>query len=242
VLETKDNTMKNRLLKGIVLAIALAASATLANATPIASSDTLANLAANGGSIGIGDKTFSNFDYFPSGLGAGFNPNLVIVTASIQNGIYFLTYSGNMSLTSTGPAASGDLVLNYRVTAGAGTIDYIDQRYAGTATSTGSAFLGIDETVNAGGPTLANSHLDLTDIADFPGFSEPGDNLFLPPGQSFLNVTKDISFGILGVGTIDLTTVEQSFHQVSVPDGGTTLGMLGGALLLLQVLRRKLAA
>lgn len=228
--------MKNR-LNGIILAIALAAYATVANATPISSTDTLANLAM-GGSIAVGDKTFTNFSYLPSGL-TGFDASQITVTASIQNGIYFLSYKGDISLVTTS-TATADLVLNYRVTAAAGLIDYIDQRYTGNAQGQ-PGFLAVDETVNAGGATLANSHLNATDIFDFPGFEEVGDNLYVTPGQPFLNVTKDIAFGIVGPGSIKLSLVEQSFHQ-NVPDGGTTIGLLGGALIFLQVLRRKFTA
>src|SRR5664280_725955 len=57
---------------------------------------TLADL-ANGGTLSIGDKTFSGFSYQASGL-TSFNANNIIVTASESGGIDYLTWSGNISL------------------------------------------------------------------------------------------------------------------------------------------------
>ena len=93
---------------------------------------------------------------------------------------------------------------------------------------------------------MANSHLDLTDLSD--PLPEIGDDLIINPSATVLHVTKDIFFLALApvrpnvVNFVGLSQVKQSFHQTTVPDGGTTVMMLGAALSGLVLLRRKLVA
>ena len=200
-----------------------------------ATTDNLQHLVTTGGSLTIGDKIFSNFDFFASGL-TSFDPSQIRVTASVSGGVYYLGWAGNMSLVSGGPA-TGDLVLNYTVTATAGVIDMIDQFYTGSAQPLGSAFIAVDETVrNTQGIIVANSHLQVGDLSD--PFAEPGDNLNVNPGQSVLHVTKDITFGVVDGGFVTISDVRQSFHQV--PEAATTalLG-LGMAFFGATAYRRK---
>jgi hypothetical protein len=209
-------------------------------AQAIPTSGTLADLAANNGSIGIGDKVFSGFSFTTSGL-TGFNASNIIVSASIVNGIYYLDYSGNVSVVG-GPNTAGtaDLLLKYTVTATAGTIVMIDQNYTGSASPQPGSFLTVDETVKTtGGVIVGNSHLSATDMSD--PFSEPGDNLDINPGQTVLAVTKDIAFGF-GANNpngsfVTISDVQQSFHQV-VPDGGSAVALLGIALAGIEGVRR----
>lgn len=230
--------MKNK-LNAIILAIAITACASVANAVSL-TTDTLADLVANNGSLSIGDKTFTNFTFNTSGL-TGFDAANIVVTASVDgSGVYYLTYGGNITLASSGPA-SADLLLNYRVTASAGAISMIDQLYTGSAQPAGGSFLSVDETVRVGSLIVGNSHLQADDLSD--PFAEPGDNLNINPPQGALDVTKDIAFGVTAAngGFVTISQVSQSFHQ-TVPDGGMTVALLGGALVGLQVLRRKLKA
>jgi hypothetical protein len=205
----------------------------------LSTSGTLADLAANGGSIGIGDKVFSGFSFTTSGL-TGFNAGNIIVSASIVGGVYYLDYSGNISVVGApNTAGSADLLLKYTVTATAGQIFMIDQNYTGSASPRPGSFLSVDETVKAGGIIVANSHLDATDLSD--PFSEPGDNLFVNPSQTTLDVTKDIAFGF-GANNPDgsfvtISDVEQSFHQ-TVPEGGSAVALLGMALAGIEGARR----
>jgi hypothetical protein len=203
---------------------------------PTASSDTLAHLVATGGSISIGDKIFSNFDFLASGL-TSFDPTQIRVTATFSGGVYFLTWAGNMSLVSGGPATA-DLVLNYRVTATAGRIDMIDQFYTGSAQGTAGSFLAIDETVrDMAGRIVANSHLDATDLGD--PFAEPGDNLNINPGLTSVDVTKDIAFGVVNGGFVTVSEVRQSFHQTVIPEAGTAgLLVIGLALVGIVAFRK----
>jgi hypothetical protein len=189
---------------------------------------TLAQLAA-GGTISVGDKTFSGFSYQDSGL-TSFNPDQIIVTATESGGIDYLTWSGNMSYLSGGDG-SADLVLNYIVTANAGKIDMIDQSYTGSAQH---GFLAVDETAaigNFGGTRAGFSHLQVGDLSDPPVEIAQGDNLNIIPSQSVLYVTKDIGLAVVSPngGYITISRVSQSFHQ-AVPEPTT---IIAGALLLL---------
>lgn len=217
-----------------LLAVGFLRGAGLAGA---ATTDNLQHLVATGGSLSIGNMTFSSFDFLASGL-TSFDASQIRVTASVSGGVYYLAWAGNMSLVSNGPATA-DLVLNYRVTASAGLINMIDQFYTGSAQPTGSSFLSIDETVrDTTGRVVANSHLDGSDFSD--PFAEPGDNLFINPGQQTLDVTKDLGFGLASGGFVTISEVRQSFHQVPEPGtkGLLVIGLAIGAILTFR-LRRK---
>jgi len=198
-----------------------------------ATTDNLQDLATTGGSLTIGDKTFSNFSFFESGL-TNFDPSQIQVTASVSNGVYFLTWDGNMSLVSGngGGATSADLVLKYSVTAVGGLIDGIDASFTGSTQPAGGAFIAIDETAkDSNGNVVGSTHLD---------GQQKSDNFPINPPQSTLNVTKDISFGIVNGGFVTISEVSQSFHQV-VPEPETMTMLFTGFSLLgsVVVLRRR---
>lgn len=222
--------MKRIKLIGIAAVTCLVAMIQTAQA---AFTDDLADLVVNNGTLAIGDKIFSGFDYQATGL-SGFDASTIIVTASQDvNGVYYLTYTGNMQLAGNA-AATADLKLGYDVTATAGLISMIDQRYVGGVLN-GS--LLINETATSGAPT-AHSQLSFNDVSDpntYPsGPFDTGelDLLGVLPPQSAIHVDKDISYAIFGPdgvgGQVSVSVVQQSFHQVPEP---TT--MIAGALLLL---------
>ncbi|MGD0745807.1 MAG: PEP-CTERM sorting domain-containing protein [Verrucomicrobiota bacterium] len=194
--------------------------------------DTLADLADHGGTLSIGDKTFSGFGYFASSDLTSFDPTQIRVEASIgSDGLYYLTWSGNIALATFG-TATADLKLNYIVMASAGVISMIDQAYTGSAQ--GGGLLAIDETVstgNFGGPIVGHSHLDAFDVSDPP--TEMNDLINLTPPETFLYVTKDISLAVVSPGgsLVTISQVAQSFHQVPEPST-VLLGSLGIGLLL----------
>ena len=147
----------------------------------------------------------------------------------------------------------GDLLLQYTVTASAGRIDSIGQAYTPDGTPA-QGTISIGETVrNNANVTTAVSRLDITDLSDpLPEF---GDDLIVNPSEIVLHVTKDIFFFAVApvapetANFVGLSQVKQSFHQTTVPnggttvpDGGTTVMMLGAALSGLVLLRRKLVA
>jgi Flp pilus assembly protein TadG len=203
--------------------------------------DTLADLAAHGGSLSIGDKTFSGFSYLATSDLTSFDPTQITVTASIgSDGTYYLTWSGNIAL-ATFATATADLKLNYIVMASGGSISMIDQAYTGSAQPAGSTFLAVDETVSTGsfgGTIVGQSHLTAYDVTDPP--AESNDELNIVPPQTLLYVTKDIALAAISppAGFVTISQVTQSFHQVPEP-GTLLLGSLGSGLLLLLRSRRQ---
>lgn len=194
----------------------------------------LASLVNNGGTLSVGDKTFSGFTYADNGL-TSFNAANITVTASVgPDGVYYLTWEGPIVLTrseANAPAASAHLSLGYTVTANPGQIFMIDQSYTGSAQPSGAS-LAVDENVFVDGVNVANSHLGIGDMSDFPfpPTGEAGDKLTFNPA-SLLHITDDISFDIgSGGGLVFISEISQSFHQVPVPEPTT---IIAGALLLL---------
>jgi hypothetical protein len=241
--QTEQNNMKN-LSKTIlaVLATSVISCGLLCQQAQALSTDTLANLAANANnSISIGDKTFNNFSFLNTNL-TSFDASQIHVTASIVGGIYYLAYTGNISLfTTSTTGATADLLLGYRVTASAGTIFMIDQDYAGNVGS-GIGSISVAEVVkDINGNVVGNSNLSTGDISD-PAFEIGSDQPFINPPQNVLNVTKDIGFGASATdantpGHVSISLVEQSFHQ-QVPDGGSAVALLGIALAGIEGVRR----
>jgi hypothetical protein len=216
-----------KLLRTVIVVAAVAMAATI-QTTQAAFTDTLADLTSATGtynSLSVGDKTFSDFSYLASAL-TGFSANNVQVTASEAGGVYFLTWSGNVAALASLTPATGDLLLNYKVSASAGVIATIDQGYDG------SGIVKVDETVStsAGGtPVVGYSHLNQYVMSAPPAISDQ--LLALTTPSSTLYVTKDIGLAALpGNDFATISEVEQSFEQV--PEAST---VLAGALLLLPL-------
>jgi hypothetical protein len=201
------------------------------------STNNLAALASTGGTLTIGDKVFSGFSYLENGL-SGFNASSILVTASVDpldSSVDFLSFSGNMQLAGTS-FDTADLLLNYTVTATAGSISMIDQRYTGGVFNGG---LLINETATSAGAPTAHSQLTVGDVSDpnnYPdGSFDTGelDLLSVSPAQNTLNVTKDLAFVILdadpgSVSQASVSLVQQSFHQLVVPEPATVSCFLIG--------------
>jgi len=227
-----------------VLAAGLFCSAGLAMAN---SSDTLADLVATGGSLTIGDKTFSGFSYTASStlVADGFSASDITVTAYIAGGVDYLEWTGGIALLNSGSGTVlGDLDLGYTVTAASpSAINEIDQDYNGQIVN-GSGLIGVTETVKVPGGAVVGNTVLTTTVLSVPGpwglgSSQP----FITPPQPELIVNKDISLTALASGNslpseVSISEVEQSFHQTT-PDGGTTLALLGFALAGCGMLSRK---
>ena len=212
-----------------------------AQASIVSVTDSLADLAANHGTLTIDDKIFSGFSFQADNL-SGFDANKITVTAHYDTTaplVDYLTFGGNMQIAGT-TFATADLLLGYSVTAtGGGSISMIDQKYTGGVLN-GS--LLINETATSAGASTAHTQLSVNDVSDpniYPGgVFDVGENdlLLIAPPQTMLQVVKDLSYTILngnpninnGVSQVSVSSVEQSFHQVPEP---TT--MIAGALLLL---------
>lgn len=241
----------NMKIQKTVTAVAIAAGMVVLMQAQKAQADftnSLANLAA-GGTLTIQDKTFTGFSYLESGL-SGFNASNIVVTASVDpldSTVDFLTFTGNMQLAGVS-FATADLLLGYTVTASAGSIVMIDQRYTGGVFNGG---LIINETATSAGAPTAHSQLTVADVSDpniYPGGPfDTGelDLLSVNPGQTTLNVTKDLAFVILSAdpGNVDLASVslvQQSFHQsgdMAVPEP-TSVGLFLAGLATLVCSQR----
>ena len=176
-------------LRNTLIVVAVIAMVAMIQTAQAAFTDTLADLVATGGSLSIGDKTFSDFSYQASAL-TGFNAANVTVTASVDaSGVYFLTWSGNIAALASLTPATGDLILNYEVSASAGVIATIDQCY------TGSGIVSVVETVSpssGGVPITGTITLPLTGVMN----PDSADNIPVVPPSSTLYVTKDIGLTV----------------------------------------------
>jgi hypothetical protein len=208
-------------------------------ATPVY---TLGGLVSSGGTITIDDKTFSNFSWQSANAALNSDASALVVTASSSGGIDYLNWSGSIAVDNTLGNANliGDLILKYTVSANPGSINMIDQSYTPLpATTAGSGQIIIGETVGNNGITVANSTLTLNPPVLSEPPAQPGDNLNINPSVQQLAVIKDISILAKPGNLVGLSNVEQSFHQVPVPEPSVTLiGSLGGGLLLLLRLRQ----
>lgn len=232
------------LMKLTCLAALTSAVITSLEASPVS----LASL-LNGGSITIGDKTFADFGF----ASAQFQATDATVEATVdQRGVYHLTFSG--PFISYNSAAS-DLHLAYSVatTSGLPLIVGIDQSFELTTGGTGGYVL-IGETVRRdsfSGATVAQSSLaHLTGFPDMEDLQDPieepltGDQLQINPGLSKVYVTKDVfALGLPG-GMAGPSRLVQSFHQlpINVPDGGSTVALLGLALGAVALTRQSLSS
>ncbi|MCI0540218.1 MAG: VPDSG-CTERM sorting domain-containing protein [Verrucomicrobiales bacterium] len=208
--------------------------------------DTLDGLLADpNNTVSIGAMVWSNFTADPTNLD-GYDPDLITVTASIERGVHYLTYSGVVASVIKGAGGApeiGDLLLSYTVrTTGGNVITMIDQSYAGSAQPFGGGFLSIDENVYDGTAIVGNSHLEETDLSD--PFAEVGPDLFTN-NKSTYRVIKHIGLGVEADagGFVTVSQIRQSYHQHGpcvCPDSGMTAGLLGLALGALGFIRRKI--
>jgi hypothetical protein len=258
VQELENNMRIHTKSKGALVSGAIILSGLLCQTAQ--AQETLADLAA-GGTLAIGDKTFSGFSYSESGL-ISFDASEITVTATAAGNADYLTWTGNISLASIGAldaTATGDLLVNYVVTAtGGNAINEVGQNYTGTVAS-GSATIGIAETVtapNAGGATLGSTYLNDTYTYE-PNFSSVPLSLnssqpFINPPQSILDVMNSISLGTVNtqsvpgfpgyyVASVGMSQVQQSFEQIPEPATIALLLPPFGATAL-HVLRKKLKA
>jgi hypothetical protein len=193
------------------------------------------------GEISIGDKVFGDFSF----QSAQFDASSATVEATVgPSGVYYLTFRG--PFVSTG--APVDININYsvRTSSGLPLITAIDQAFELSSAGTGG-FVLVGETVRKDsftGPAVAQSSLAhvtgfLNDDVDPDAEPLTGDQLSVNPAQAKVFVTKDIFFVGLPGGLIGPTAIIQSFHQVQVPEGGLTVGLMGLVLAGVGVLRQR---
>jgi hypothetical protein len=201
----------------------------LAGAASAQTTDTLADLVTNNGTLSLGDKVFSGFTFQESGL-TTFDPSNIQVTLTSIGSVYFLTFTGNMSLDSISGPITSDLLLRYNVTASAGLIDSIDDSFTGSSQPSATSFLAIDETArDSHGNVVGITHLENSQHSDSATLSSP---------QSTLSVTTGVGFGISNSGLDTVSEISESFHQ-AIPEPATTMLFGSGLLTGVLYLRRR---
>lgn len=226
------------ILKTVGMAAVVGAVLTVGNAAQIPLSTLIA-----GGSISIGDKIFADFGFASS----HFQVADATVEATVSpGGVYHLKFRGPF-IAPSGTAT--DLMLQYSVatTSGDPLLSGIDQSFTMTSTGAGGIVL-IGETVRRdsfGGATVAQSSLvHVTGSPNLDDFEDPlaepltGDQLIIQPTLAKVFVTKDVFVMSMPGGTMGPTLLDQAFHQISLPDTGSTLSLLGLSLAAIAYFRR----
>lgn len=230
----------NKTLKLIAASIAVTAAS---HAAPY----NLGTLVTTSGSISIGDKVFSNFGFTSS----QYNAADASVSASVDSaGVYHLTLQGPWAtFLSTTPTS---LTIQYTVetTLPGARIAGIGQAFVLSSAGTGGT-IEVKEEVRQGsfaGSVEALSHLSYAagappalDLEDPAAEPSQGDQLSVPL-LSKVYVTTVIDMAATRTGAVGATTLVQHFSQVTVPDTGATLGLVGLGLLGVVAARRRLAA
>lgn len=205
----------------------------------------LGSLISSNGSISIGDKLFADFGFSST----QFDPNDGTVSVALEpNGTYRVTVQGPW-VSVLNPSGSS-LVLQYTVEATQpnSRISEIGQAYVLSAAGTGGT-ISVDEKVRQGsfaGSVAAQSLLSYAsgtpstlDLEDPVAEPVQGDQLFVTPLLSKVYVTTTIQMNSEPRGMVGATTFVQTFRQVSVPEGGATLGLFGAGLIGVGAIRRR---
>lgn len=209
-----------------------------------AASYNLGSLISSNGSISIGDKIFADFGF----TSASFSANSATVTPSIDaSGAYTLTFQGPW-VSFNNPVGS-TLGFSYTVEAtGPGMrISNIGQSFVLSAGGAGGN-ISVVESVKDGiaGPLLAKSTTgfitsSLFDLEDPAPEAGQGDQLAVTPLKTKVNVSTVVTLKSNLRGGVGATTIAQHFSQVSVPETGATLSLLGASLFGIGIIRRKVA-
>jgi hypothetical protein len=208
----------------------------------------LSNWLTSNFSCTIGDKTFSNFTYIPSGT----NPvpaSAVTVNAIGPSGTGALITGSNIGLqfnapwNAAGMGLSSDAAIGFTVTVTGGGPQLIsDLGLAQVSGVNPNGSASVAELICGTGPSCtpnAFSTLTFQSSATCPG---PGCVLTatttLTSNFGSVNVIKDIaaSGGGIAGGFADLSVVQDTFSQTSVPEP-VSMGLLGGGLALLGFAR-----
>lgn len=231
-----------RLKKPILACAVLLGAAMGLQATPVC--PTTGNYATlqTLGSCTIGDKTFSDFTYSDSAVGAiPVTPSDLTYTA-IDSGPSAIGFLFGVALTATGPGSTNDLGVGYTVTG----LDITDAMVTMTGLAVGAGSSAtIGETI-CPGHTIAgcSSSLPLStyDIAGGP--SKTSDSVTFG-GVNTLGVLKDVNVAAPGAGGF----ASISLFTDTVSQGGTVpepgfYGVLAGGLgaILMFARRRKKTA
>ena len=234
-----------KLLWGLVAVLALGLSAGRAEAI------SLADLITNNGTITVDDKIFSNFSLVVN------REDLDLVTPGFQNDSGPLTASGiSVTATSIDPlhqmlTFSGGFFAGFGAGGGAGDADYL---IGYTVTTTNGLPLINDIELSFNGvliDPLASASVTETALVNgnFVGQvfvntpSNQGTNQVILTGGPFTSVTiqKDIHLVAAAGGRTEISAINQTISQVSVPEPMSLL-LLGAGLGAIGIWKRRQSA
>jgi hypothetical protein len=232
--------LKRSFLIAAVLGLVLGLGAPITRADVV--DPTLDVLIATGGSITVGDKVFSQFNYTPN---AGTPPTAASITVepippggTDSLGNFGIRFAGGAS----SPAAGGttDFVIGYTVTnLGPGpliTDVHLTSNLSLTSNVAG-VFGTIVEQVKASGIVAPVAQINNSVTATTSSLSAIAG--FIPPGPyQTLVISKDVQ--LVGTSTVfaNVSIIDQSFSQVPEPGSLMLLG-LGGLGLMGYTWRRR---
>jgi len=216
----------------------LAVSATCSAATIIGAPVALSTLIQPGGTMTVGDKTFTNFTYnFTGDMPIPVNVNVIPITDDAGN--FGIRFQGAF-IDVTGSQNGSDALVTYTVTAGPGRL-ISDAHLEGNPTRLGTlGSMSVFETFLPLGAQGQNT-MKIYDDQNL-GTKLIDNTIFTTPVKS-LNVQKDI-LGLAKVNpnspetpqTVTLSFVDQTFSQV--PEPAAALILLSGVAAFGLVRRR----
>jgi len=202
-----------------------------------------ANGTGNGFSCTIGNLTFSNFSFTSSASGnsQALPASGVTVTdlpnssfPGVPDGFLFTEALGANSTTGTvGLQSSSDITIFYTVTSNGATITDLELGFNGAFTGTG--FAEVTESFCLNSSTTfgcSNANAGLIQVTNPPPVFNTS-TTFAP--VTMLSVEKDVQVNSgSGAGTANISSVNNNFSQISVPESASLtllgLGLLGVAL------------
>jgi len=184
-------------------------------ATVLVAAQNLGTLIANHGSITVGDKTFSNFLYTPTGdMPSAANVQVAGIISGGNLGIEFI--GGFVDNAGGGPS---DALINYRVTVNDPNMRITDAHLDSNLDSGGSVGTGkVTETFTAVTPPVppitsfttnfSTNNNSITQLHDVYNWGLPG--------YTSIDVQKDILITTTSGVAITMSFVDQTFSQTPV--------------------------
>jgi len=217
--------------------LVLLAGALIAGGAISARATTLADMLVPGATLQVGDKLFSDFTYSSNSVGwLGADPNNIGVLGLFMGGdpsLPGIQFSGPLTIGGLAPQnADGTVTYTVTVLDPNCHIFEIINRIAGA----GIIFSGSGLAVGSVSETATDVNNPNNSVSSVTYVSNLGSHVVdvQPIVSTKLSIAKNIALNIIGdpgiqtVGLVDLSSVEQYFHQVcQVPEPGTLAMLIG---------------